>query len=68
MVIFLNENTATNYETRSDLAKLSSQVDKDTISVNEDIGHSYKKRLFFFQRNKEQIMLKHNPSEMSTNL
>ena len=65
---FLNENTATNYEMRSDLANLSSQGDKDRISVKEDIGHSYKKRLFFFQRNKNQIMLKQNPSKMSTNL
>ena len=40
-------------------------TDKDRTSVKEDIGHSYKKRLFFFQRDKNQIMSKHNPSEMS---
>ena len=48
-----------------DLANLSSQVDKDRTSVIEDIGHSCKKRLFFFQRDKNQIMFKHSPSEMS---
>ena len=39
--------------------------DKDRTSVKEDIGHSYKKRVFFFQRDKNKIMFKHNPSEMS---
>ena len=48
-----------------DLANFSSQGDKDRTSVKEDIGHSYKNRLFFFQRDKNQIMFKHNPSEMS---
>ena len=48
-----------------DLANLSSQDDKDRTSVKEDIRHSYKKRLFFFQRDKNKIMFKHNPSEMS---
>ena len=48
-----------------DLAHLSSQGNNDGTSVKEDIGHSCKKRLFFFQRDKNQIMFKHNPSEMS---
>ena len=48
-----------------DLANLSSQGDKDRTSVKDDIGHSCKKRLFFFQRDKNEIMFKHNPSEMS---
>ena len=48
-----------------DLANLSSQGDKDRTSVKEDIGHSYKKRLFFFQRDKNQILFQHIPSEMS---
>ena len=39
--------------------------DKDRTSIKEDIGHSYKKGLFFFQRDKNQIMFQHNPSEMS---
>ena len=47
------------------LANLLSQGDKDRTSVKEDIGHSYKKRLFFFQRDRNQIMFKHNLSEMS---
>ena len=47
------------------MADLSSQGDKDRTSVKEDIGHSYKKRLFFFQTVKNQIMFKDNPSEMS---
>ena len=64
MVIFFNENTATK-ETGRDLANLSSQGDKDRTTVKEDIGHSYKKKLFFFQRDKNKIMFKRNPSEMS---
>ena len=48
-----------------DLANMSSQGDKDRTSVKEDIRHSYKKRLFFFQRDRNQIMFKHNLSEMS---
>ena len=51
-----------------DLANLSSQGDKDRTSAKEDIGHSYKKRLFFFQRDKNQVMFKHIPSEMSMKL
>ena len=50
---------------RGGIWHLSSQGDKDRTSVKEDIGHSCKKRLFFFQRDKNQIMSKHNPSEMS---
>ena len=48
-----------------DLANLSSPGDKDRTSVKEDIGHSYKKIFFFFHRDKNQIMFKHNSSEMS---
>ena len=48
-----------------DLANLSSQGDTDRTIVKEDRGHSYKKRLFFFQRDKNQTMFKHNPSEIS---
>ena len=47
-----------------DLANLS-EGDKDRTSVKGDIGHSYKTRLFFFQRDRNQIMFKHNLSEMS---
>ena len=47
------------------MANLFSQGDKDRTSVKEDTGHSYKKRLFFFQTDKNKIMFKHNPSEMS---
>ena len=48
-----------------DLTNLSSQGDKDRTSVKADIGHSYKKRLFFFQRDENKTMFKRDPSEMS---
>ena len=50
---------------RGGIWHLSLQGDKDRTSVKEDIGLSYKKIFFFFHIDKNQIMFKHNPSEMS---